>query len=113
MTKWYSYLDDSTTQGAEVLAAAIENNVGIVRWPTGTFMKPHFDSNNVHTPNKVAAMLYLNNDFEGGNLIFEDRVVKPEPGKLIIFENTKNLHYVDKVEDSERYALSFWYYSVE
>ena len=29
MTKWYSYLDDSTTQGAEVLAAAIENNVGI------------------------------------------------------------------------------------
>ena len=87
--------------------------VGIVRWPIGTFMKPHFDSNNVHTPNKVAAMLYLNNDFEGGNLIFQDRVVKPEPGKLIIFENTKNLHYVDKVEDSERYALSFWYYSVE
>ena len=79
----------------------------------GTFMKPHFDSNNVHTPNKVAAMLYLNNDFEGGNLIFEDRVVKPGSGKLIIFENTKNLHYVDKVEDSERYALSFWYYSVE
>ena len=87
--------------------------VGVVRWPIGTFMKPHFDSNNVHTPNKVAAMLYLNNDFEGGNLIFQDRVVKPEPGKLIIFENTKNLHYVDKVEDSERYALSFWYYSVE
>ena len=29
--------------------------VGIVRWPIGTFMKPHFDSNNVHTPNKVAA----------------------------------------------------------
>ena len=29
MTKWYSYLDDSTTQGAEVLAAAIENNVCI------------------------------------------------------------------------------------
>ena len=29
MTKWYSYVDDSTTQGAEVLTAAIENNVGI------------------------------------------------------------------------------------
>ena len=87
--------------------------VGVVRWPIGTFMKPHFDSNNVHTPNKVAAMLYLNNDFEGGNLIFQDVTVKPEPGKLIIFENTKNLHYVDKVENSERYALSFWYYSVE
>ena len=29
MTKWYSYVDDSTTQGAEVLADAIENNVRI------------------------------------------------------------------------------------
>ena len=29
MTKWYSYLDDSTTQGAEVLTSAIENNVCI------------------------------------------------------------------------------------
>ena len=29
MTKWYSYLDGQTTQGSEVLATAIENNVGI------------------------------------------------------------------------------------
>ena len=29
MTKWYSYVDDSTTQGAQVLESAIQNNVGI------------------------------------------------------------------------------------
>ena len=29
MTKWYSYLDDSTIQGAEVLTSVIKNNVGI------------------------------------------------------------------------------------
>ena len=29
MTKWYSYVDDSTTQWAEVLASAIQNKVGI------------------------------------------------------------------------------------
>ena len=29
MTKWYSYVDDSTTQGAEILKSAINNNVGI------------------------------------------------------------------------------------
>jgi len=40
-------------------------------------------------------------------------VVKPEPGKLIIFENAKKLHYVDMVEGSERFALSFWYNSIE
>ena len=27
--KWYSYLDDSTDTGAEVLASAVQNNVGI------------------------------------------------------------------------------------
>ena len=27
--KWYSYLDDSTDTGAEILASAVENNVGI------------------------------------------------------------------------------------
>ena len=29
MTKWYSYVDDSTTQGAQVLESDIQNNVGI------------------------------------------------------------------------------------
>ena len=86
--------------------------VGIVRWPIGTFMKPHFDSNNVHTPNKVAAMLYLNNNFSGGRTCFEDFEVKPEPGKLIIFSNSQYLHYVSKVEGDERFVLSFWYNSL-
>ena len=45
---------------------------GVVRWPVGTFMKPHFDTNTGHKENILAAMLYLNNDFDGGNLIFKD-----------------------------------------
>jgi hypothetical protein len=83
--------------------------VGVVRWPVGTFMKPHVDTNTGHKENILAAMLYLNDGFEGGNLIFQDLVVEPEPGKLIIFSNTEDLHYVNRVEGSERFALSFWY----
>ena len=37
--------------------------VGVVRWPIGTFMKPHVDDNNIHNPDVFAAMLYLNDDF--------------------------------------------------
>ena len=33
----------------------------------GTFMKPHFDKNDVHGEDVFAAMLYLNDDFEGGS----------------------------------------------
>ena len=82
---------------------------GIVRWPVGTFMKPHVDNNNIHKANIIAAMLYLNDGFTGGDLIFQDRVVEPKPGKLFVFKNAENLHYVNRVEGSERFALSFWY----
>ena len=61
--------------------------VGVVRWPVGTFMKPHFDKNDVHGEDVFAAMLYLNDDFEGGSTVFEHMDVKPEEGKLIIFSN--------------------------
>ena len=83
--------------------------VGVVRWPVGCFMKPHVDDNNVHKPDVFAAMLYLNNDFNGGSTMFEDIEVKPEKGKLIIFSNSQHLHYVSKVERAERFVLSFWY----
>ena len=83
--------------------------VGVVRWPIGTFMKPHFDKNDVHGEDVFAAMLYLNDDFEGGSTMFEDIEVKPERGKLVIFSNSQHLHYVNKVDKSERFVLSFWY----
>ena len=83
--------------------------VGVVRWPIGTYMKPHLDDNNVHRPDVFAAMLYLNDDFKGGSTIFEDIEVKPEKGKLVIFSNSQHLHYVSKVEEAERFVLSFWY----
>ena len=83
--------------------------VGVVRWPVGTFMKPHFDKNDVHGEDVFAAMLYLNDDFGGGFTVFEHMDVKPEAGKLIIFSNSQYLHHVNKVDISERYVLSFWY----
>ena len=83
--------------------------VGVVRWPVGTFMKPHFDKNDVYGEDVFAAMLYLNDDFDGGSTVFEHMEVKPETGKLIVFSNSKYLHYVTRVDKSERYVLSFWY----
>jgi hypothetical protein len=83
--------------------------VGVVRWPSGTFMKPHFDKNDIHGQDVFAAMLYLNDDFEGGYTCFENFEVKPESGKLIVFSNSLYLHHVSKVQNRERYVLSLWY----
>ena len=107
-------LEDKVVSSINALCKSFDNSaeldyVGVVRWPVGTFMKPHVDDNNVHNPDVFAAMLYLNDDFEGGHTLFEQYDIKPEMGKLIVFSNSQLLHYVSKVEDSERFVLSFWY----
>ena len=83
---------------------------GVVRWPTGTFMKPHIDP---HRPNQepdlFAAVLYLNDDFDGGYTCFDEYEIKPETGKLLIFSNSVYKHSVSKIEGGERFALSIWY----
>ena len=83
---------------------------GVVRWPVGTFMKPHIDP---HRPNQepdlFAAVLYLNDDFTGGYTGFEEYEVKPEVGKLLLFSNSIYKHHVTKIEGVERFALSIWH----
>ena len=104
----------SVINNVTTLCKSFENDidldyVGVVRWPIGTFMKPHKDDNNIHREDVFAAMLYLNDDFKGGATVFEEMEVKPETGKLVIFTNGELLHYVSKVEEAERFVLSFWY----
>ena len=33
--------------------------VGVVRWPIGTFMKPHVDDNNVHNPDMFLSLIHI------------------------------------------------------
>ena len=107
-------LDDEIVMKVNSICKSFDSSVnldyvGVVRWPVGTFMKPHLDDNNKHNPDIFAAMLYLNDDFTGGHTCFEDFEVKPKTGKLIIFSNSQYLHYVSPVEGVERFVLSFWY----
>ena len=83
---------------------------GVVRWPSGTFMKPHIDP---HRPNQepdlFAAVVYLNDDFDGGYTCFDEYEIKPEIGKLLIFSNSVYEHSVSEIKNGERFALSIWY----
>ena len=76
----------------------------------GGFHSWHFENGSIpYSQRKFVLQLYLNDDFEGGSTMFEDIEVKPESGKLVIFSNSQHLHYVSKVDKSERFVLSFWY----
>ena len=84
--------------------------VGVIRWKPGTFMKPHYDSSAKDgIYDLFAALLYLNDDFEGGYTGFKEFEVQPKAGKLLIFSNSQHKHHVTRVVGEDRYALSFWY----
>lgn len=60
-----------------------------------------------------STMIYLNSDFEGGELYFphyENLHIKPEENMMICFKGDSNhMHGVEKVTNGTRYTLSlFW-----
>lgn len=68
----------------------------------GTDMGSHFDPEDA-----VIYLLYLNDGFEGGALVFDDLDIEfnPTAGKLFIFYS-KYKHHVTMLKGKERYTLS-------
>ena len=63
------------------------------------------------TDRDISTVIFLNDDFEGGDFVFpEFRVrVKPEPGMLICFPSTHQyLHGVEPVTKGVRYTMVNW-----
>jgi len=68
----------------------------------GSKMESHFDPEDA-----VVYLLYLNDGFEGGDLVFDDLDItfSPTAGKLFIFYS-KYKHHVTTLSGKERYTLS-------
>jgi 2-oxoglutarate-Fe(II)-dependent oxygenase superfamily protein len=66
-----------------------------------------------HTPQRdYTALVYLNDNFTGGELVFPDRdvVIIPGPGLLVGFpSNHKFVHAVPRVRSGKRYSLPIWF----
>ena len=88
------------------------------KWDVGGFANPHsdnsdFDGNpNAFEINKYVAILYLNDNYEGGNLYFPDHNIefKPPAYSLIVFPGgVENIHGVSEITKGTRYTMvSFW-----
>ena len=62
----------------------------------------------------LSALLYLNDDYEGGEITFPhiNFSIKPEAGSLIFFpSNFVFVHEVNAVKSGVRYALPNWYHN--
>ena len=82
------------------------NHAEIVFWDETTFMDQHRDPGRIQT-----AILYLNDNYHGGETVFETgEIVKPETGKLVLFDGSKIDHGVNLVSQGQRYTMIFWFY---
>lgn len=107
-----------------------EEKVHYVFHPSGTYLDPHTDiigwepkydeKNEYSTQEKyfpyfwsghLSNIIYLNDDFEGGELFFPDFdfEIRPKPGMLVLFPgNTHYMHGVKKTNGNTRYTCSLW-----
>lgn len=63
----------------------------------------------------LSVLLYLNDDYEGGEIEFQnsDLLIKPDPGSILFFpSNFLYIHEVHPVTSGIRYALPNWYHNV-
>jgi predicted 2-oxoglutarate/Fe(II)-dependent dioxygenase YbiX len=95
----------------------------LLSYGVGGHYKPHVDGESLWTsPNgnlmwkksidrDLSIVLYLNDDFEGGDFIFPDLNIRirPEPGMMICFPSNHHYrHGVDPVTKGNRYSIVCW-----
>ena len=90
----------------------------LVRWPKGLSQPPHADAESndggEHPYNwrRYASIIYLNNDYKGGNTYFPQHeiAIMPTPLLLATFPGTAEfLHGVSEIEEGTRYTIAgFW-----
>eukprot|EP01038_Epipyxis_sp_PR26KG_P008406 gene8406-11365_t len=81
---------------------------------TYSYWSAHCDKAN-NNEYDLSVLLYLNNEFSCGNLVFmdengEDFVIEPKRGRLVIFNSCiENIHRVQAVTEGNRFLLSVWF----
>jgi predicted 2-oxoglutarate/Fe(II)-dependent dioxygenase YbiX len=94
-----------------------------LRYGVGGHYAPHIDGRSIwvapngdkiwrrSTCRDLSIVLFLNDEFEGGEFVFPDLhiQVKPKPGLLVCFPSDQNyLHGVNSVKSGERYSIVSW-----
>lgn len=82
----------------------------LLKYSTGQEYKPHYDGNTV-SHRHISCIVYLNDDYEGGELEFPNFnvKVKPEAGMMIVFpSNYAYTHIAKPVTNGTKYALVTW-----
>lgn len=120
---WFSDLYQKFRNATAEMAGIPESKLSkisfhVQRWLPGAFAPEHSDNSSndgvmgAFTRSRYAAFLYLNDDFEGGELVFpqHDLTILPKTGMLASFHGGyANKHRVDVVKKSTRYTIGSFF----
>lgn len=87
----------------------IDEKTHIAKFVEGKGMHEHFDASR---PNDIATLIYLNNEYDGGDIYFPKYEIsfKPEPGDLLCFpDNPSFIHGVKPIIRGTRFTLPRWF----
>ena len=80
----------------------------VIKCPIGSTMDKHIDTSEKETI--ASFIIFLNDNFQGGHLIFSDGIiVYPKKGRAVFFDGPNLEHEVNKNEDGDRYILAGWF----
>ncbi len=89
-----------------------EKTMHLLKYKESGFLPAHSDHG--ISSRVLSALLYLNDDYEGGNIRFPHAGIdiKPEAGSIMFFpSNFVYVHEVDAVTSGTRYSLPNWYHN--
>lgn len=88
------------------------SEISISKYFTGKQMGPHTDSYKDQDNSLITVILYLNDNYEGGDLFFPEQnlIIKPQSGSIIVFPSTfPFVHESKKIINGHKYIASmFW-----
>jgi hypothetical protein len=81
------------------------NFTQIVKWRSGSYQEKHIDFD--YHP--YTSIIYLNDNFDGGETVVGSKKITPERGKILSFTGNKIIHEVFEVKNGTRYTVPVWY----
>ena len=83
----------------------------LLKYENGTHYKQHHDCGGNHRDRVVSILVYLNDDYEGGQLTFPffDVTYTPMAGDIVLFpSNYTFAHIAEPVTKGTKYAIVSW-----
>jgi hypothetical protein len=91
-----------------------EHSLHLLRYEEGGYLPPHQDAG--ISSRALSAVIYLNDQYEGGEIRFPQSGVtlKPEAGSIVFFpSNFIYVHEVAPIKSGVRYSLPHWWHNMK